>query len=166
MNRMAVYFTILAAAALLLVFLTLLLGPVGLSFADVCRSLAEPWGEDVAHRIVWDLRIPRLVAALLAGGALAVSGLTLQSVFRNPLTDPYVLGVSSGASLGAAVAILLGLVNAITKDRIAAFAAEKTAAAMREVLDAAAGAGVSAVICSDMAAIAAARCSALSASRS
>ncbi len=108
MNRMAVYFTILATAALLLVFLTLLLGPVGLSFADVCRSLAEPWGEDVAHRIVWDLRIPRLVAALLAGGALAVSGLTLQSVFRNPLCGPFVLGISSGASLGVALALLAG----------------------------------------------------------
>lgn len=59
--------------------------------------------------IFWNLRLPRIVLAVLVGAALSVSGATYQSVFRNPLTDPYVLGISSGASLGAAVAILLGL---------------------------------------------------------
>lgn len=59
--------------------------------------------------IFLNLRLPRIIVALLVGAALSVSGAAYQSVFRNPLTDPYVLGVSSGASLGAAVAILLGL---------------------------------------------------------
>ena len=59
--------------------------------------------------IFWNLRLPRVVLSVLAGAALSVCGATYQSVFRNPLTDPYVLGISSGASLGAAIAILLGL---------------------------------------------------------
>ncbi|MBR1849773.1 MAG: iron ABC transporter permease [Bacteroidales bacterium] len=58
-----------------------------------------------------NLRLPRIVTAILVGAALSVSGAAYQSVFRNPLTDPYVLGVSSGASLGAAVAIVAGLEN-------------------------------------------------------
>ena len=59
--------------------------------------------------IFWNLRLPRVVLSVLVGAALSVCGATYQSVFRNPLTDPYVLGISSGASLGAAIAILLGL---------------------------------------------------------
>ena len=57
----------------------------------------------------WRLRLPRIVLSVLTGAALSVCGAAYQSVFRNPLTDPYVLGISSGASLGAALAILLGL---------------------------------------------------------
>lgn len=59
--------------------------------------------------IFWNLRLPRIVMSVLVGAALAVSGTAYQALFRNPLTDPYVLGVSSGASLGATIAILLGL---------------------------------------------------------
>ena len=63
----------------------------------------------LASPIFWNLRLPRVVLSVLVGAALSVCGATYQSVFRNPLTDPYVLGISSGASLGAAIAILLGL---------------------------------------------------------
>ena len=59
--------------------------------------------------IFWQLRLPRVLMGALVGAVLSVCGAAYQSIFRNPLTDPYVLGVSSGASLGAAVAILLGL---------------------------------------------------------
>ena len=59
--------------------------------------------------IFWRLRLPRVLMNVLVGAVLSVCGAAYQSIFRNPLTDPYVLGVSSGASLGAAVAILLGL---------------------------------------------------------
>ena len=67
------------------------------------------WDELWSSPILWLLRMPRIVLSVLVGAALAVCGAAYQSIFRNPLTDPYVLGVSSGASLGAAVAILLGL---------------------------------------------------------
>ena len=56
----------------------------------------------------WELRFPRALAAVLAGASLSVSGLCLQTVFRNPLCGPYVLGISSGASLGVALALLAG----------------------------------------------------------
>lgn len=59
--------------------------------------------------VIWQLRLPRIVMSLLAGSALAVCGCVFQSIFRNPICDPYILGISSGASLGAAVAIVLGL---------------------------------------------------------
>lgn len=59
--------------------------------------------------IFWQLRLPRVLTGAVVGAVLSVCGAAYQSIFRNPLTDPYVLGVSSGASLGAAVAILLGL---------------------------------------------------------
>jgi len=59
--------------------------------------------------VIWQLRLPRIVMSLLAGAALAVCGCVFQSIFRNPICDPYILGISSGASLGAAVAIVLGL---------------------------------------------------------
>lgn len=67
------------------------------------------WGELIDSSIFWQLRLPRVILSVLVGGALAVCGATYQSVFRNPLTDPYVLGISSGASLGAAIAIIMGL---------------------------------------------------------
>lgn len=67
------------------------------------------WDEILHSPIFWHLRLPRVVMSVLVGAILSVCGAAYQSIFRNPLTDPYVLGVSSGASLGAAVAILLGL---------------------------------------------------------
>ena len=58
---------------------------------------------------VWNLRIPRVLLSLLAGGALSLCGAAFQIIFRNPICDPYILGISSGASLGAAIAIITGL---------------------------------------------------------
>jgi iron complex transport system permease protein len=63
---------------------------------------------DTSSFVYWSMRFPRMVVALMAGGGLAVSGMIYQAIFRNPLADPYTLGVSSGASLGAALCILIG----------------------------------------------------------
>ncbi len=65
--------------------------------------------DDTAGKIFWVIRVPRVLAAFLAGAALALSGMTFQALFRNPLATPYTLGVASGASLGAVVYIHLGL---------------------------------------------------------
>lgn len=59
--------------------------------------------------IIWDLRLPRIVLALLVGGALSVSGMMMQALFSNPLADPYIVGVSSGAAFGAVLAVALGV---------------------------------------------------------
>lgn len=94
-------------------------GPASASFKDTLKLWIShiPFVNDwisVTHPanrysiIYWDIRLPRLILATLTGAALSVSGAAFQSIFRNPMADPYVLGVSSGASLGASLAIVMG----------------------------------------------------------
>jgi iron complex transport system permease protein len=69
-------------------------------------DVAQTWPA-TAETIVWDLRLPRVVEAMIVGLGLAVAGATFQGLLRNPLADPYVLGTASGAALGAAIAVLI-----------------------------------------------------------
>ena len=69
-------------------------------------DLGRTW-TPATETIVWDLRMPRVLTAMLVGAALAVAGATFQGLLRNPLADPYVLGTASGAALGAAIAVVL-----------------------------------------------------------
>jgi len=96
----------LAAAGLL--GLSLASGSVQLSLADVVSALGSGT-PTLARDIVLELRLPRALAAFAVGGLLALSGAILQVLLRNPLADPYVLGVSGGASVAALLAIMLGL---------------------------------------------------------
>jgi len=93
-----VKFVLLAAAALATLAAALLLGPANV-----------PLGELTTSPIIWQLRLPRALLAFLVGGALGVSGVGLQALVRNPLADPFLLGLSGGAGLGAVVAIALHL---------------------------------------------------------
>jgi len=86
----------------------LALGSVHLSIARVCNGLLGRGGDSEALTIVRGLRLPRVLLAALVGAALAVSGTALQALLRNPLADPYVLGISSGAALGEILALWLG----------------------------------------------------------
>lgn len=86
----------------------LALGGVHLSLAEVWRGLLGQNPGAESSVIVREIRMPRILLAMLVGSALAVSGTGLQALLRNPLADPYVLGVSSGAALGAIVALWLG----------------------------------------------------------
>lgn len=105
-TRILVAFVLLVSLAGLLSYLTIFSGTVGLSWSDLSfRSL--PYAS-VQSQILWEIRIPRLVAAVLSGLSLAIAGLSLQTLFRNPLAGPFVLGISSGASLGVALSLLLG----------------------------------------------------------
>ncbi|MEJ8560498.1 iron ABC transporter permease [Yoonia sp. GPGPB17] len=100
--------TALLAGALLLTML-LSLGWGAASDTDVVGALIG--ADDVSLRdrtIVWDIRLPRTLIGALVGAALAVSGAVLQGLFRNPLADPGLVGVSAGASFGAVIAIVLG----------------------------------------------------------
>lgn len=90
----------------LLCVLALLTGSVPLSLGDVVQVFMGG-GDEMARFVVLESRLPQLVTALLAGAALSVSGLVMQTLFANPLADPALLGVNSGASLGAALALLL-----------------------------------------------------------
>ena len=108
MRRLLIGFIALMVLIFLLCVATLCFGAVNIPFADVVQALFSP-GADVSSNILWNLRIPKMIAAVLAGASLAVSGLSLQTVFRNPLAGPFVLGISSGASLGVALALLAGI---------------------------------------------------------
>lgn len=107
---------------LILLFIASVIGGLYLGYADLSlgeilhalnRGLLGKGGDDVAYAIVMDIRLPRVLLAVLTGVALAVSGLIMQAVVGNPIADPYILGISSGASLGATLAIVLGLLNTL-----------------------------------------------------
>lgn len=85
-------------------------GAAALPLPDMVDALLGR-GDAVTRAILLDLRLPRTVLALLVGGGLAVSGAVFQALLRNPLADPYVLGVSGGAAVGAVIATLAGLVE-------------------------------------------------------
>lgn len=102
----------LALAALLVVAVAagVLAGPSFLRPAEVLGALVGR-GDPSATAIVWSLRLPRVALGLLVGGLLAVSGASLQVLVRNPLADPYLLGLSGGAGLGAVLAISAGVAS-------------------------------------------------------
>ncbi len=96
------------------VVVSLSLGPASLSLGQLWHDLLAGPGSHTADSVIlWQIRMPRVVLAFLVGGALAVAGVILQDLFLNPLTDPYVTGVSSGAALGATIAIVLGLASGL-----------------------------------------------------
>ena len=99
-----------AAALLIACLLAVSFGPVNLNFGSIIRTLLGlPNGlENEDRTLLLELRLPRVVLGALVGAALATSGAVYQSVFRNPLADPYLLGVASGAGLGATIAITNG----------------------------------------------------------
>ena len=74
-------------------------GSIHISVRDILQILFQRQGEDAAYNIVWEIRLPRILAALILGGALSVSGFLLQTFFNNPIAGPFVLGISSGAKL-------------------------------------------------------------------
>jgi iron complex transport system permease protein len=99
----------LATALVVLFLATLALGPVRVPLADTLRVLAGSPPSDPRWQVVVEtLRLPRALTATLVGAALGVAGLQMQTLFRNALADPYVLGVSSGASLGVGLVVITG----------------------------------------------------------
>jgi len=92
---------VLAAALASLAF-----GSVSITFGSVLRAIIGHARDDSVRSIIWAFRLPKAATAALAGAALAVSGLLMQTLFRNPLAGPYVLGLSAGASLGVALVVL------------------------------------------------------------
>ncbi len=137
----------IAAVALAAALLTgVSVGPAGLSPQMVIEALATrlPWhpalsvpGVDTA--IVWQIRLPQVILAALVGAMLAGAGAAYQGVFRNPLADPYLLGVAAGGGLGATLAIVAGTGSGLVQP--AAFAGAAVAVALTYMLGSGAGRG-------------------------
>jgi len=107
-------FILLTLLIVVLFVLNLLLGTVSIPVRDVLSILFSPSAlnpnsstQAVWSNIIWSSRVPQALTALMAGAGLAVSGLQMQTVFRNPLAGPSVLGISNGASLGVALVVLM-----------------------------------------------------------
>jgi iron complex transport system permease protein len=99
-------YLILLGLLLLGIVLNLTLGSVYVPVSSVISALLGAESETIFGKIIWQIRMPKTAAAMLAGASLSMSGLLMQTFFRNPLAGPYVLGISSGAGLGAAVWIM------------------------------------------------------------
>ncbi len=108
---------VLGALLLVAVLLSALFGQVPISASEVIGSLLQAigipndWAPDdpADEALLWVIRFPRIVMALAVGAALAVAGAVMQAIFGNPLAEPGVVGVSSGAALGASIAIIAGV---------------------------------------------------------
>ena len=112
-SRSAILFAMLAALTLFLFLLDLAVGAVAVPLGDVWAALTGGDCPRATAKIILNIRRIKAVVALLAGAALSVSGLQMQTLFRNPLAGPYVLGISSGASLGVALVVLAGFGSSI-----------------------------------------------------
>lgn len=99
---------------------SLSIGVVNISYIDIINILyynmidiqsqaGQNLLQSVIASVIFDLRLPRIIMAVLSGGALALGGVVMQALIRNPLADPYILGVSSGAAMGATASIILGM---------------------------------------------------------
>lgn len=105
-SRTTIIFVVLAALTALLLLVDIGAGSVKLSIGEVADALLGRGDNPATTKIVVDIRLTKGIVAIIAGIALSVSGLQMQTLFRNPLAGPYVLGVSSGASLAVALFIL------------------------------------------------------------
>lgn len=112
-KRIALCYAALAAMLLVLILMNILMGSSGVTAGDALRILFSHDDASKYGRIVWDIRMPRILAAALLGGALAVSGFLLQTFFANPIAGPYILGISSGAKLVVACAMVFALTHGL-----------------------------------------------------
>ncbi len=113
-RRQVLIFLILIAALLFFIILNIHSGSVKISPSEVIRILLLRSGTETDMNIVWQIRLPRICAAILLGGGLALSGFLLQIFFHNPIAGPYVLGISSSARLAVALIMVFMLSRGIT----------------------------------------------------
>lgn len=107
LRRLLLVFSLLALMALGAIAIGLSVGSVKISFGNVMAGLFDPAAPSAS--VIRDLRLPRTLAAFACGGLLALAGALMQVLLRNPLADPYILGISGGAGVGALLAIFFGL---------------------------------------------------------
>lgn len=100
-------FALLVSFSVLSIFCGMFFGAAQLDLAGIFQCISHDCASNVDETIFWQVRLPRVLVGFLVGAGLAVAGATLQNVYRNPLADPYLFGVVSGAGLGASIATLL-----------------------------------------------------------
>ncbi len=108
-SKYILFFSILISLLLILIFIDLITGSIKLSFSEIINYFTNKNASELDYYLLLkEFRIPRVSMAILAGASLSVSGLLMQTIFRNPLAGPDILGISSGASLGVAIVVLAG----------------------------------------------------------
>ena len=108
-TRLIITYAVLALLLIVLIMANILMGSSSMTAGEALRILFSHETASKFGRIVWDIRMPRILAAVFLGGALAVSGFLLQTFFANPIAGPYILGISSGAKLCVAVVMVFAL---------------------------------------------------------
>ena len=116
-------FVLLAALVLVLLIWNINAGSVHLPVGEILRILAGHGADSTQSHIVWDIRLPRILSAMLLGGALSVSGFLLQTFFANPIAGPFVLGISSGAKLAVSLVMIFLLSQGLLASSLALIAA-------------------------------------------
>lgn len=111
--RYLLSFLVMLVLLAVLFFWNIGVGSVEMRFSDFWSVLTKHAPDSTLYQIVWKIRLPRIIAAMLLGGALSVSGFLLQSFFQNPIAGPYVLGISSGAKLVVALTMIFLLEKGI-----------------------------------------------------
>ena len=122
-KRYTVAFVILAVLLVSFVVWNLNAGSYGISVAQVMQIFLGNGSDATASRVVWDIRLPRVLAAILLGGALSVAGFLLQTFFANPIAGPFVLGISSGAKLVVAMTMIFFLQRGLLSNSVVMIAA-------------------------------------------
>ncbi len=151
-STLGLLFLIGLAVLAVSVALAITIGPANLSVRDVYAVMLEHWGvgssgvSRIKDGIVWELRLPRTLLAAVCGAGLALCGVIMQSLLRNPLADPFVLGISSGASTGAVMIAVLGIGGGVISLSAGAFAGAVVSFGLVMLLAAGAGGGTSRVV--------------------
>lgn len=108
-RRYGMAFIGLSIGVVLFILLNVCIGSVGITGKEILEIICHPNSDDRMARIVWDIRMPRTMAVLILGGALALAGYLLQTFFHNPIAGPFVLGISSGAKMIVALVMVFFL---------------------------------------------------------
>lgn len=108
-SRYILVFSVLTAAFLIVTVLNINTGNVHISLPEILKILARRGEGGTEANIIWKIRLPRVLMAAILGGALSLSGFLLQTFFSNPIAGPFVLGISSGAKMMVALAMIFFL---------------------------------------------------------
>ena len=112
--RYGISFVILAVLLIFLFIWNVNSGSIHLSVQEILNIIFRHQGDEISYNIVWEIRLPRILAVIILGGALSVSGFLLQTFFNNPIAGPFVLGISSGAKLIVAFLMIFLLSRSVS----------------------------------------------------